>query len=65
MTWVDIVIIIVAAAVVASAVVGAVYRKKKGKTSCGCHCANCPSAGACRLAKNGQKAETTKDKENV
>ena len=65
MTWIDIVIIIAASAVVVSAVVGAVSRKKKGKTSCGCQCANCPSAGACHLAQKTQKAENTKDKENV
>ena len=59
MTWIDIVIIVAAAAVVVSAIVGAIQRKKKGKTGCGCGCANCPSAGACN------RAQQTKDKENV
>ncbi len=60
MTWIDIVIIIAAAAVVTSAVVGAIVRKKKGETGCGCSCKNCPSACACNAVQ-----KQTKEEENV
>ena len=33
--------------IVALAVRSIVVNRKKGKTSCGCGCANCPSAGFC------------------
>ena len=34
-------------AVVAAIIVGMVRDKKKGKSSCGCGCANCPMSGSC------------------
>ena len=34
-------------AVVAAIVIGMVRNKKKGKSSCGCGCAECPMSGAC------------------
>ncbi|MEG0541925.1 MAG: FeoB-associated Cys-rich membrane protein [Angelakisella sp.] len=42
---------IVVAAVVAAVIGLVIYKmvsdRKKGKSSCGCSCANCPSAGMC------------------
>ena len=35
----------------AAVVVKMVKDKQKGKTSCGCGCENCPSAGACRSGR--------------
>lgn len=35
------------AAVVALIIVKMVKDKKKGRSSCGCGCSNCPSAGMC------------------
>lgn len=34
-------------ALIAGVVVKLVKDKKKGKTSCGCGCSNCPSSGIC------------------
>ncbi|NME64999.1 Virus attachment protein p12 family protein [Clostridium cadaveris] len=33
--------------IVASVIFKMVKDKKKGKSSCGCNCANCPSSGMC------------------
>lgn len=33
--------------VVALIIVNMIKDRKKGKSSCGCGCANCPSSGAC------------------
>lgn len=33
--------------IVASVIFKMVKDKKKGKSSCGCKCANCPSSGMC------------------
>ncbi|MDY5015601.1 MAG: FeoB-associated Cys-rich membrane protein [Eubacteriales bacterium] len=38
-------------AVVAAIVAGLIRDKKRGKTSCGCGCANCPMSGACHSKK--------------
>ena len=35
------------AAIIAGAVVSLVRNKRKGRSSCGCGCANCPMSGAC------------------
>lgn len=35
------------AALLAFVIIKMVKDKKKGKSSCGCSCAGCPSAGAC------------------
>ena len=40
--------------IVASIIVGLVKNKKKGKSSCGCNCANCAMAGPCH-AGNAKK----------
>ena len=41
----------VLAAVIVLVVVKTVKDKKKGKTSCGCGCANCAMAGSCHSKK--------------
>ncbi len=38
-------------AVVAAIVVGLVRDRKKGKSSCGCGCADCPMSGSCHTEK--------------
>ena len=38
-------------AVVAAIVAGLIRDKKRGKSSCGCGCANCPMSGACHREK--------------
>lgn len=37
--------------IVALIIVRLIRNKKQGKTSCGCGCANCPSAGICHQSK--------------
>lgn len=37
--------------IVAVIIVGIVRDKKKGKSSCGCGCANCPMSGSCHQKK--------------
>ena len=34
-------------AIFAAVIVSLVKKKKQGKSSCGCGCANCPMSGAC------------------
>lgn len=51
----EIILIVACAALVVGVTVAAVIRKKKGKPSCGCDCANC-----CANCKNG--AASKKDK---
>lgn len=38
-------------AVVAAIVAGLVRDRKKGKSSCGCGCADCPMSGSCHPKK--------------
>lgn len=38
-------------AVVAAIIVSMVKNRKKGKSSCGCGCVDCPMAGACHSKK--------------
>ena len=38
-------------AVVALIVIGMIKGRKKGKSSCGCGCAECPMAGKCHAGK--------------
>lgn len=38
-------------AVVAAIITGMIRDKKKGKSSCGCGCANCPMNGSCHSGK--------------
>lgn len=45
--WGTILVIFVLAFIVALIVTKLVRDKKKGKSSCGCGCANCPSQGMC------------------
>lgn len=56
LTWIseNIATIIICAALVAvvAAIITVMIRdKKKGKSSCGCGCANCPMNGSCHSGK--------------
>ncbi len=56
LTWVSeniatIVICVVLLSIVAAIIIGIVRDKKKGKSSCGCGCANCPMSGSCHQKK--------------
>lgn len=56
LTWVSeniatIVICVVLLSIVAAIITGIVRDKKKGKSSCGCGCANCPMSGSCHQKK--------------
>ncbi len=42
-----IVLTIVIAVIVALIIRGIIKDKKRGKSSCGCNCANCPNSGGC------------------
>ncbi len=48
---VTILLCLLLAAAVAAIIVKIVKDRKKGKTSCGCNCANCAMSGACRDLK--------------
>lgn len=48
---VEIVLIIACALIVVGVAVSAVVRKKRGKTGCGCDCADCGHCSACRGGK--------------
>ncbi len=45
---VSIILLVIVGFVIRSLIVN----KRKGKTTCGCGCANCPSAGICHGGKN-------------
>ncbi len=47
-----IVICLVLAAVVCAVILSLLRAKKQGKTSCGCGCSGCPSAGICHKEKD-------------
>lgn len=51
-----ILVLAILAAVVAAIIIGMVRNKRKGKSSCGCGCANCAMAGSCH--QNRQKKES-------
>lgn len=56
LTWIleniaTIIICVVLLAIVAAIIVRIVGDKKKGKSSCGCGCANCPVSGSCHQKK--------------
>ena len=46
-----IIICAVLIAAVAAIIVGMVKNRKKGKSSCGCGCADCPMGGTCHFNK--------------
>ncbi len=46
-----IIICAVLLAVVSAIIVSMIKNKKKGKSSCGCGCANCPMSGSCNPKK--------------
>lgn len=56
LTWISeniatIIICAVLFATVAAVIISMVHGKKKGKTSCGCGCANCAMNGTCHSKK--------------
>ncbi len=56
LTWITenmatIIISAVLLATLAAVIVGMVRSKKKGKSSCGCGCANCAMSGECHSKK--------------
>ena len=42
---------LVVIALIAAVVVIMVHNKKKGKSTCGCNCSNCPMGDSCHSAK--------------
>ena len=46
-----IIICAVLIAVVSAIIVSMIKNKKKGKSSCGCGCADCPMSGSCHSEK--------------
>ncbi len=52
MSAMDIIIIIGCALAVIGAIVSTILNKKRGKTSCGCDCANC--SGCCNQANKNK-----------
>ena len=49
--WGTILVAAIVAAVVALVIAKMLKDKKRGKTSCGCGCKNCPSSGMCHKNK--------------
>ena len=56
-----IIICAVLIAVVAAIVISMIKNKKKGKSSCGCGCTDCPMSGSCHSVKQKIR-ETTEQK---
>lgn len=52
MNLVDVIIIAIAVVVVVGTIVLGIINKKKGKTSCGCNCAECSKCSHCPTTKN-------------
>lgn len=50
-----IIICTVLIAIVAAIIVGMVRNKKKGKSACGCGCADCPMGGSCHSKADEKK----------
>lgn len=50
MTLIEIIVIISCALIVGGVIIKSIINKKKGKTSCGCDCANC--SGCASQQKN-------------
>lgn len=49
-----IIICTVLIAIIAAIIVGMVRNKKKGKSACGCGCADCPMGGSCHGKADGK-----------
>ncbi|MBO6060706.1 MAG: FeoB-associated Cys-rich membrane protein [Clostridia bacterium] len=49
--WLTLAVSAGVAAIIAASVAALVRQKKRGKTTCGCGCANCPMAGQCHGGK--------------
>ncbi|MBR1968498.1 MAG: hypothetical protein IKA11_03785 [Clostridia bacterium] len=59
MQLIDIIIAVACSLIVLSVVVIAIINKMKGKTSCGCDCANC---SGCKSCKNKTSKQNTANK---
>lgn len=59
---VEIIVIIAAAAIVLGVVIGAIVRKKQGKSGCDCGCSACPHCAACASVKKKADASPKKEK---
>ncbi|MDY4813537.1 MAG: FeoB-associated Cys-rich membrane protein [Ruminococcus sp.] len=46
-----IIIGLIIALVIFAIIISIVLNRKKGKSSCGCGCSNCPMSGSCNLKK--------------
>ena len=62
---IDIIIIVLAVAAVVAVVAHSIWKKKNGKSGCGCGCSGCPSAGACPSAKKEKAGEQTEHEETI
>ena len=56
LTWIyqnlaTIIISLIIVAIVAAIIISTVRNRKKGKSSCGCGCSNCPMSSACHRNK--------------
>lgn len=56
LTWISenlatILICAILIAIVAAIVIRMIYNRRKGKSSCGCGCNNCPMSGSCHPEK--------------
>ena len=47
--------------IIGTAILTLVHDKKKGTSSCGCHCANCPMTGKCRGGSDPGNANPKKE----
>lgn len=55
----EIVLIVACVAIVVGVVIAAVVRKVKGKSSCGCDCANCGMCPHCSAKSVGSDVDKT------
>ena len=51
----NILVLLMLAVIVGWAVRSLISQKRKGKTSCGCGCESCPSAGVCHGKKKSDR----------
>ena len=49
--WLTVVVVLIVLGAVGGVIAAMVRDKKKGRSSCGCGCANCPMSGSCHKAK--------------
>ena len=61
MEWIDYLLIGVLAIALVGIALHLIYRKKQGKSGCGCGCAYCPSAGSCPSIQSANRQEPTEE----